>query len=196
MNEEACDIGMIGLGEMGTNLVLNIAEHGYSVAGYDRDPGKVRSLRESAEGRKIRGTEGLEEFAANLKTPRAVMMLVPAGPPVDDVIRELLPHLFPGDLLMDGGNSFFRDTDLRMNALSAQGILYLGVGISGGGRGARFGPSLMPGGTPEGYQRVRHILEGIAARAGGEPCVAYLGRDRRGTMSRWSITGSNTRFSR
>jgi 6-phosphogluconate dehydrogenase len=169
------EIGMVGLGVMGRNLVLNMADQGYSVAGYDKDLSKVEALRNEAEDREIQGAETMEEFAGLLRKPRAVMMLVPAGPPVDAVIHDVLPHLEEGDLIIDGGNSHFPDTDVRAKALADKGIQYLGVGISGGEGGARHGPSMMPGGTREAYERVRPILEASAAQASGEPCVAYLG---------------------
>jgi 6-phosphogluconate dehydrogenase len=172
---ETYEIGMVGLGVMGRNLVLNMADHGYSVAGYDKDLSKVEALRNEAEDREIRGAETMEEFAGLLRAPRAVMMLVPAGPPVDAVIHDLLPHLEKGDLIVDGGNSHFPDTDVRAMALADKGIQYLGVGISGGESGARHGPSMMPGGPRQAYERVRPILEASAAQVGGEPCVAYLG---------------------
>jgi 6-phosphogluconate dehydrogenase len=169
------DIGMVGLGVMGRNLVLNMADHGYAVAGYDKDESKVGSLKEEAGDRSVRGAETMEEFIGLLRTPRAVMMLVPAGPPVDSVIRDLLPHLEQGDLIIDGGNSHFPDTDLRAKTLADKGILYLGVGISGGESGARHGPSMMPGGSKEAYERVRPIFEDTAAHVDGDPCVTYLG---------------------
>jgi 6-phosphogluconate dehydrogenase len=143
---ETYEIGMVGLGVMGRNLVLNMADHGYSVVGYDKDLSKVEALRNEAEDREIRGAETMEEFVGLLRAPRAVMMLVPAGPPVDAVIHDLLPHLEEGDLIIDGGNSHFPDTDVRARALADKGIQYLGVGISGGESGARHGPSMMPGG--------------------------------------------------
>ncbi len=172
---ERYEIGMVGLGVMGRNLLLNIAEHGYSVAGYDRDPTRVQLLQEEKKGPEIRGAGNPAELAGLLRTPRAIIILVPAGPPVDAVIHDMLPHLQPGDLLIDGGNSYFRDTDLRSKTLAAKGFSYLGVGISGGEYGARHGPSMMVGGPPEAYERVRPIFESIAARADGQPCVAYLG---------------------
>jgi 6-phosphogluconate dehydrogenase len=180
MNQSGYEIGMVGLGVMGRNLLLNMADHGYSVAGYDVDSTKVEALRREAERRDIRGAESLAEFASSLRGPRAVMMLVPAGPPVDSVIKDLLPHLARGDLIIDGGNSHFKDTDLRTRALAEKGILYMGIGVSGGEHGARHGPSIMPGGTREAYERVRPILEAVAAMADGEPCVAYLGRGSAG----------------
>ena len=168
------ELGMIGLGVMGRNLLLNIADHGFPVAGWDQDPAKVEALRQEGRGLPVQAAEGLEDLLAGLRAPRAVMLLVPAGAPVDAVIGELVPLLRPGDLIIDGGNSFFKDTDRRAAALAGQGLLFLGLGISGGEEGARRGPSLMPGGDPEAYRRVRPLLEAVAARA-PEPCVAHVG---------------------
>ncbi|MCL4535619.1 MAG: NADP-dependent phosphogluconate dehydrogenase [Bacteroidetes bacterium] len=173
--EQRYEIGMVGLGVMGRNLLLNMADHGYSVAGYDVDASKVQALREEAEARDIQGATGLEQMVGMLRTPRAVIMLVPAGPPVDAVVRDLLPHLQPGDMIIDGGNSHFTDTDLRAKTLAEKGILYLGVGVSGGEHGARHGPSIMPGGPKEAYERVQPLFEAIAAHVDGDPCVTYLG---------------------
>ena len=175
MDNKQSEIGMVGLGVMGRNLVLNMADHGFTVSGYDKDASKVQMLNAEAGNPKVFGAKNLEEFMASLRSPRAVMMLVPAGPPVDAVIRDVLPHLQAGDLVIDGGNSHFKDTDLRQNMLAEKGIQFLGVGISGGEYGARHGPSLMPGGPKEAYARVRPILEAVAAQAEGDPCVAYLG---------------------
>jgi 6-phosphogluconate dehydrogenase len=175
MNKERYELGMVGLGVMGRNLLLNMADHGYRVVGYDQDMGKVQALRFEAEGRALRGAESLEEFMSWLQTPRVVMMLVPAGRPVDSVIGDVLPHLETGDLIIDGGNSYFKDTDLRGATVAEKGIRYLGVGISGGSHGARFGPSLMPGGPKDAYERVQPIFEAVAAHVNGDPCVAYLG---------------------
>jgi 6-phosphogluconate dehydrogenase len=175
MKETRCELGMIGLGVMGRNLLLNMADHGYSVAGYDKDSTKVQSLSKEAENRPIRGAETLEKLIAQLREPRMVMLLVPAGPPVDAVISELIPLLKAGDLIIDGGNSYFRDTERRSKELKGKGISYMGVGISGGESGARHGPSIMPGGPKEGYERVRPLFEAIAARVGQIPCVIYLG---------------------
>ncbi len=175
MNEQTYEIGVVGLGVMGQNLLLNMADHGHSVAGYDKDPARVQSLAAEAAGRSIRGARNPEEFLSLLASPRAVIMLVPAGPIVDGVIRDLLPHLKEKDILMDWGNSHFTDTDLRQKALADRGIRFLGVGISGGEHGARHGPSIMPGGPREAYERVRPLLEDVSAHVRGEPCVAYLG---------------------
>jgi len=175
MHARHYQLGMVGLGVMGRNLVLNMADHGVAVAGCDKDPDQVGALQREAGDRPVGGVNSLPEFVATLDVPRIVMILVPAGPAVDSVIRDLLPHLASGDLIVDGGNSFFRDTDLRAKMLAATGIGFLGVGVSGGEHGARHGPSMMPGGSPDAYARVKPIFEAIAARAGGEPCVAYLG---------------------
>ena len=175
MKTDDYEIGMVGLGVMGRNLLLNMADHGYSVVGYDKDAAQVAALRQEAEHRDIRGTKTLAEFIGRLRVPRAVIMLVPAGAPVDAVIRELLPCLGRGDLIVDGGNSHFTDTGLRAKMLEGRGIQFLGVGISGGERGARHGPSIMLGGSREAYERVRPIFEAIAALVDDEPCVAWLG---------------------
>ncbi len=175
MKKTLCELGMVGLGVMGRNLVLNMADHGHSIAGYDQDALKVELLKQEAEHRDICAAASLPEFIGMLRVPRIVMMLVPAGPPVDAVLRDLLPHLQRGDLVIDGGNSHFTDFDVRARALAERGIPFLGVGISGGERGARHGPSLMPGGPPEAYERVRPIFEAIAAQVDDEPCVTWLG---------------------
>ncbi|MDD5351483.1 MAG: NADP-dependent phosphogluconate dehydrogenase [Chthoniobacteraceae bacterium] len=172
MNGE-CELGIYGLGVMGRNLLLNMADHGFRVAGYNRTPEKTALLRGAGEN--VRAFENIEEFLAALRPPRAVMLLVAAGPPVDAVIAEMLPRLAPGDCLVDGGNSFFKDTARRQIALAERGIFFLGAGVSGGEEGARHGPSLMPGGPREAWERVRPVFEAIAARADGEPCVGYLG---------------------
>jgi 6-phosphogluconate dehydrogenase len=175
MKSDSYEIGMVGLGIMGRNLVLNMADHGFSVIGYDKDPTKVQALRDGAGDRPVLGATTFEEFIQRLRTPRAVMMLVPAGPPVDSVIRDLLPRLEAGDLVIDGGNSHYPDTELRASTLAEKRIAYIGVGISGGEYGARHGPSLMPGGPRDDYERVRPIFEAVAARVHDEPCVTYLG---------------------
>ena len=136
---------MVGLGVMGRNLVLNMADHGHSVAGYDNDASKVAALREETKNRDIRATVDIKEFIALLRKQRSIMLLVPAGAPVDSVIKDVLPHLDRGDLIIDAGNSYFKDTDVRARNLAAKGIQFLGVGVSGGEEGARHGPSVMPG---------------------------------------------------
>src|SRR5450759_2026273 len=175
MNAQQFEIGMVGLGVMGRNLLLNMADHGHSVAGYDKDATKVAALRQEAENRDIRDSPEIKCFSGLLRKPRAVMMLVPAGPPVDSVINDLLAHLQPGDFIIDAGNSYFKDTDVRLRNLAAKGIQFLGVGVSGGEEGVRHGPSIMPGGPKEAYERVRPVLEAVAARVNGDPCVTWLG---------------------
>ena len=170
-----CDIGMVGLGVMGRNLLLNMADHGFTVAGYDTDKEKVDSLHKESKGQHVYGANSVEEFLTLLKKPRAIMLLVPAGKAVDSVINEFLPHLQSGDLIIDAGNSHFTDTNLRALNLQKKGIQFLGVGVSGGEEGARHGPSIMPGGTKKAYEQVRPILEAVAAKVDGDPCVTYLG---------------------
>jgi 6-phosphogluconate dehydrogenase len=174
MNIPQCEIGMIGLGVMGRNFALNIRDRGFPVAGYDRDA-KQRAAWRAECGDAACCPDQPADLIRRLRKPRAVMLLVPAGRPVDAVIRELLPLLDPGDVIIDGGNSLFSDTDVRRKAVAEKGLRYLGVGISGGESGARHGPSLMPGGPREAYERIRPVFEAAAARAEGEPCVAYLG---------------------
>jgi len=166
---------MVGLGVMGRNLVLNMADHGHSVAGYDNDATKVAALRQETENRDIRATVDIKEFIALLRKQRSIMLLVPAGAPVDSVIKDVLPHLGKGDLIIDAGNSYFKDTDVRARNLAAKGIQFLGVGVSGGEEGARHGPSIMPGGPKEAYERVRPVFEAVAAKVNGDPCVTWLG---------------------
>ena len=175
MKKFDCDIGMIGLGVMGRNLVLNFADHGYAVTGYDKDSLKVNALQTEAEDRKVIAAGSLNDFISNLKKPRAVMMLVPAGAPVDSVIKDVLPYLEPGDLIIDGGNSHYTDTNKRFTELAEKKIHFLGVGISGGEKGARFGPSMMPGGPEKAYETVRPILEAASAKVNKDNCVTYLG---------------------
>lgn len=175
MTEGIYRIGMVGLGVMGRNLLLNMAEHGFAVAGYDKDPKQVASLRYESTGLSIQAMEDVSSFVRGLQPPRAVMLLVPAGPIVDSVIHDLLPYLEQGDLIIDAGNSHFTDTDLRENSLKARGLYFAGMGVSGGEAGARHGPSMMPGGAESAYQRIQEILEAASAHVDGEPCVTYLG---------------------
>jgi 6-phosphogluconate dehydrogenase len=176
MNHQGCDIGLIGLGVMGRNFVLNMADHGSSVAVYNRTAEKTRDFMENEVGsRPIQAGYELKEFAGLLKKPRAMVMLVSAGGAVDAVIQELVPLLEPGDLIIDGGNSHFTDTNRRVKFLSVKNLHFFGMGISGGEAGARYGPSLMPGGSRAMYDRVGPILEAAAAQVNGEPCCTYLG---------------------
>ncbi len=174
--QKQCDIGLIGLGVMGSSFALNMADHGFSVAGYNREEEKIRRLAEiKSEHHKIETTRDLRQLAQMLRTPRAIVLLVPAGPAVDAVIENLVPHLERGDLIIDSGNSHFTDTDRRGAALDVKGLRFMGMGMSGGESGARHGPSLMPGGPEQAYARVRPILEAVAAHVGAMPCVAHLG---------------------
>lgn len=173
--DDQFQFGMIGLGTMGRNLLLNMADHGYPVAGYDKNSQQIALLEKEGKDKPVEGFDQLRDFVLQLQTPRAIMLLVPAGKIVDQVIEELVPLLEKGDLVIDGGNSKFTDTDSRATALGDKGIHFFGMGISGGEEGARKGPSMMPGGDREAYQRVKPILEDIAAKVNGEPCVTYIG---------------------
>jgi len=175
------DFGTVGLGVMGSNILLNIADHGFAAAGLDLSPEKAAAFEAAAQpGQSVFGTVSAEDFAKSLKTPRAIMLLVPAGKPVDYAIESLLPFLEKGDIVVDGGNSYFPDTNRRFAELREKGIHFFGMGISGGESGARFGPSMMPGGDKQAYERLRPIFEAIAAKVNGEPCVAYLGNSSAG----------------
>jgi 6-phosphogluconate dehydrogenase len=175
------DFGMVGLGTMGRNLLLNIADHGFAAIGFDKDLAKARLLESSATaGTTVKGVGSLAEMVSQLKTPRKLMMLVPAGPIVDAVIKDLLPLLQEGDIIIDGGNSHFTDTLTRIQYLQDKKIHFMGMGVSGGEHGARTGPSIMPGGDKEAWTRVKPILEAIAAKVNDEPCVAYMGNNAAG----------------
>ena len=173
MSNNKYDLGLIGLGTMGKNLLMNMADNGFEVAGYDKDEEKVDSLKD-CEG-DIYGAKTVKEFIEVLEKPRRIFLLVPAGKIVDYVIADLLPHLEKGDIIMDGGNSFFKDTMRRQEELTPKGIHFLGIGVSGGAEGARRGPSMMPGGNRTAYNKVRPIMEAVAAKIGKQPCVTYLG---------------------
>lgn len=175
------NFGIVGLGVMGRNLLLNMADNGYAVAGLDLDQEKAASLQaEAQEGHQIYATVQAEDFVKSLEQPRAIMLLVPAGAPVDGAIQSLLPFLDQGDIIIDGGNTYFTDTDRRYKELSSKGIHFFGMGISGGESGARRGPSMMPGGDKIAYERLRPIFEAIAAKVDGEPCVEFLGNGSAG----------------
>ncbi len=169
------DFGMIGLGTMGRNLLLNMGDHGVKGAGFDKDASKGALLEQESTHKNLKGFSEVEPFVASLNKPRAIMMLVPAGKIVDDVIAELLPLLDKGDILIDGGNSHFTDTNRRVDELESKGFHFFGMGISGGEEGARKGPSMMPGGDKDAYNVMKPILEAIAAKVDGAPCVTYIG---------------------
>jgi 6-phosphogluconate dehydrogenase len=175
------DIGLIGLAVMGQNLVLNINDHGFKVAVYNRTTSKVDDfLKGPAKNTAIIGTYSIEELVASLKKPRAIMLMVKAGSVVDNFIDQLLPHLEPGDVIIDGGNSQYTDTNRRTENLAKQGIHFLGTGISGGEEGARNGPSVMPGGNPAAWQIVKPILQAIAAKVDNAPCCQWVGENGAG----------------
>ncbi len=172
MTKNNADFGLIGLGVMGKSLLLNVADHGYQVVGYDKDNSKVEDVKNSG----IDAVQTLEDFVNSLAKPRKIMMLLPAGNIVDQVIADITPLLEAGDILMDGGNTFFQDTERRQAALATTGIHYMGIGVSGGEAGARKGPSMMPSGEQQAYQHLAPILTAIAAQYDNTPCVAYLGQ--------------------
>jgi len=175
------DFGLIGLAVMGQNLALNVESKGFSVAVFNRTTARTEEFMAGpAKGKNIVGAKTIEEFVGALARPRRIMLMVKAGQPVDDFIALLLPHLDKGDLIMDGGNSFFQDTIRRNNMLTEKGILYIGTGVSGGEEGALHGPSIMPGGQREAYDLVASILTKIAAQVNGEPCCTYIGPDGAG----------------
>ena len=165
---------------MGRNFLLNVAEHNFACVGFDLDAEKRRLLLEEGAGMKIASAENIKGFVESLEAPRKIMLLVPAGKIVDGVIENLLPHLAKGDIIIDGGNSHFTDTETREAYLAAKGIEFIGVGVSGGEEGARHGASIMPGGSRESFAHVQPILEAAAAKVNGEPCVAYLGNGSAG----------------
>jgi 6-phosphogluconate dehydrogenase len=177
MSAKQADIGLIGLAVMGQNLVMNMNDHGFTVAVFNRTVAKVDEfLSKAAKGSNVIGTKSLKEFFSALKRPRKVMLMVKAGQAVDDLIEECLPFLEKGDILIDGGNSHYPDTERRVKELEAKGILFLGTGISGGEEGARHGPSIMPGGNPQAWPHVKPIFQAIAAKADhGEPCCDWVG---------------------
>ncbi len=172
--------GMIGLGTMGRNFLLNVAEHGISGVGYDLDAAKRELLLKEGAGMPLDVGNDLADFLAKLEHPRNIMLLVPAGPIVDKVIADLAPHLDEDDLIIDGGNSHFTDTERRETELAAKNIGFMGVGVSGGEEGARHGASIMPGGRHDFYDRVEKTLQAVAAKVDGEPCVAYMGASSAG----------------
>jgi 6-phosphogluconate dehydrogenase len=164
---QQCDIGLIGLAVMGQNLVLNMADHGFVVAAYNRTTSRVDEfLAGPAQGKSVVGCRSLETLTGSLKKPRITMLMVKAGPPVDQIVEQLVPLLDPGDIIIDGGNSCFLDTEELVKKLKPQGILYMGTGISGGEQGARYGPSIMPGGDEGAWPHVKPILQAIAAKVG------------------------------
>jgi 6-phosphogluconate dehydrogenase len=180
--QPTCDIGLIGLAVMGQNLVLNMNDHGFKVAVFNRTVSKVDDfINNEAKGTDVVGAHSLEEFAGMLKTPRRVMMMVKAGDTVDQMIDAVVPYLEKGDIIIDGGNSHFPDSNRRTKDLAAKGILFVGTGVSGGEEGARKGPSIMPGGSVEAWPHVKGIFQSIAAKVeDGTPCCDWVGEDGAG----------------
>jgi 6-phosphogluconate dehydrogenase len=176
------DIGLVGLAVMGENLVMNMESKGFSVAVYNRTVDKVTAFVEGrAKGRNIIGAKSLQELADSLKKPRKIMLMVKAGKPVDNLIEQLVPFLDPGDIIIDGGNSYFGDTMRRAKQLEAMGFLYVGTGVSGGEEGALHGASLMPGGSPEAWPHIQSIFQAAAAKVeDGSPCCDWVGQDGSG----------------
>ena len=180
--EPKADIALIGLAVMGQNLILNMNDHGYTVVAYNRTVSKVDDfLNNEAKGTRILGARSIPEMVSMLKRPRRVMMLVKAGTAVDEFIDQLIPHLEPGDIVIDGGNSLFQDSMRRTKKLEEKGLLFIGTGVSGGEEGARRGPSIMPGGSPAAWPHVKEIFQSIAAKVeDGAPCCDWVGENGAG----------------
>ncbi len=182
MQNASCDIGLIGLAVMGQNLVLNMNDCGYRVVVFNRTVSKVDDfIKDEAKGTQVAGAHSIEELISALKKPRRVMLMVKAGETVDSMIEQIVPHLEKGDIIIDGGNSHYPDTNRRTKTLNEKGILFIGTGVSGGEEGARHGPSIMPGGNPEAWPHVKDIFQSIAARVeDGTPCCDWVGEDGAG----------------
>jgi 6-phosphogluconate dehydrogenase len=191
MPNATCDIGLIGLAVMGQNLVLNMNDHGYKVAVFNRTVSKVDEfINHEAKGTQVVGAHSIQEMCSLLKRPRRVMLMVKAGPTVDDMIEQVLPYLEAGDIIIDGGNSHFPDSDRRTKYLADKGILFIGTGVSGGEEGARFGPSIMPGGNPAAWPHVKEIFQAIAAKvADGTPCCDWVGENGAGHYVKMTHNG-------
>jgi 6-phosphogluconate dehydrogenase len=169
-------IGVVGLGVMGRNLALNIERNGFSVVAYNRNGARTESfIKGPAAGKNIIGVDSLQGLMAALEQPRRILLMVTAGSPVDSTIALLKEYMEPGDILIDGGNSFFMDTERRSRELEKEGFNFIGTGVSGGEEGALWGPAIMPGGQPEAWTAVKDIFEAVSAKVNGDPCVAYIG---------------------
>jgi 6-phosphogluconate dehydrogenase len=182
MSDPVCDIGLIGLAVMGQNLVLNMNDHGFKVAVFNRTVSKVDEfIANEAKGTQVVGAHSIEELASLLKSPRRIMLMVKAGDTVDKMIDSIVPHLAAGDIIIDGGNSLFTDSNRRTKALADKGILFIGTGVSGGEEGARRGPSIMPGGNPAAWPHVKPIFQAISAKVeDGTPCCDWVGENGAG----------------
>lgn len=178
---EGYNFGMIGLGVMGRNLLYNIADNGFSIAGFDLDVEKIKDLQEGATSKmKVKGTQTLQDFVTAIETPRKIILMVPAGKPVDAVLENITPLLSEGDIVIDAGNSYFKDTERRIADLASKNLHFMGIGVSGGEQGARKGPSIMPGGDLEAFKLIQPMLEAISAKVNGEACTAYMGKSSAG----------------
>ncbi len=186
---DKAQFGMIGLGTMGRNLVLNIAEHGFAVCGYDRDIAQQQRLITEGNGKPVSVAANLQQLVDTLEKPARIMLLVPAGKIVDAVLADLVPLLQKDDIVIDGGNSHFTDTDRRYSQLQESGIHFMGMGISGGEEGARFGPSMMPGSNEQSFNAVKNILESIAAKTAEGPCVTFIGNGAAGHYTKMVHNG-------
>jgi 6-phosphogluconate dehydrogenase len=181
--------GMVGLGTMGRNLLLNMADNGFAVTGYDKSEQMLKIFEEEGAAHQLKGFAEIDQFVSSLQSPRTIILLVPAGAIVDSVILELQPLLSKGDIIIDSGNSHFTDTSRRDLELSKKGIHFFGMGISGGEEGARFGPSMMPGGDKEAYATVKKMLEAVSAKVNGDPCVTYIGPGASGHFVKMTHNG-------
>ncbi len=180
-DKRTADIGLIGLAVMGQNLILNAADKGYTVCAFNRTTSKVdHFLENEAKGKSILGAHSVQELCDQLKKPRRVILLVKAGPAVDAFIDKLLPCMEQGDIIIDGGNSHFPDTNRRCQELAKKGIYFVGSGVSGGEEGARYGPSLMPGGHEKAWPHIKKIFQDMAAKSDGEPCCDWVGDEGAG----------------
>ncbi len=183
------NFGMIGLGTMGRNLLLNMADHGFSVTGHDKSEKMLALLAEEGAEHQLRGFAKIEEFLDSLASPKTIILLVPAGKIVDEVMEEIVPLLSKGDIIIDSGNSYYLDTARRAESLNAQGLHFIGMGISGGEEGARFGPSLMPGGDKVAFDKIKPMFEAVSAKVDGQPCVAYMGPGAAGHFVKMTHNG-------
>ncbi|MDQ7949602.1 MAG: NADP-dependent phosphogluconate dehydrogenase [Pedobacter sp.] len=188
-NKARYAFGMVGLGTMGRNLLLNMADNGFSVTGYDKSEEMLKIFEEEGAAHQLKGFAEIEDFVESLQTPRTIILLVPAGPIVDSVILELEPLLAKGDIIIDSGNSHFTDTSRRALALAKKDLHFFGMGISGGEEGARFGPSMMPGGDKTAYSVVKDMLEAVSAKVNNEPCVTYIGPGASGHFVKMTHNG-------
>ncbi|TKC02564.1 NADP-dependent phosphogluconate dehydrogenase [Pedobacter cryotolerans] len=188
-NKAKYAFGMVGLGTMGRNLLLNMADNGFAVTGYDKSEKMLQFFEEEGKKHDLKGFADIEQFVGSLQSPRTIILLVPAGAIVDSVILELQPLLAKGDIIIDSGNSHFTDTSRRYLELKEKGIHFFGMGISGGEEGARFGPSMMPGGDKEAYAVVKDMLEAVSAKVNGDPCVTYIGAGASGHFVKMTHNG-------